>query len=187
VDRQGSPQTANGLPGWRRCFQQMGCRTSRAACGRVPAPWPAGRMGVDIVWYGDPTGLYTIGPKHAHFPATTYAIKGSMDLEVLFLRRLARWQTVERSDRRDSASVTSPSRATSGTPGCYTRVKTWFAAISEYGTMTLRTLQENRIAPRTSHTPARFGLFRLVGPLSRMLDLLLESYLDGTVSVDTAG
>jgi hypothetical protein len=168
--------------------RQMGVQLSAQLVEVYQRPWPAGRLRVDVVWYGGPYGAYTtFSPVHVTISSHDARNQGIYGFEVLF----------HESSHALASAVNEAIAAEFRNRDKPIPRDLWHALLFyttgelvrrdlAYGTMTLSALQG---ADPSSYQPyaARFGLY--TGGWDRfraMLDLYWRPYLDGKITFDTA-
>jgi hypothetical protein len=168
--------------------QQMGVELSAQLADVYQRPWPAGRLRVDIVWYGGPYGAYTsLGPTHATLSSHDVRNQGIYGFEVLFHEGShALAGAVNEAIAREFRTRDKPIPRDLWHALLFYTTGELVRRDLAYGTMTLATLQGTDPSTYQPYA-ARFGLYS--GSWDRfrgMLDLYWRPYLDGRVSFDTA-
>jgi hypothetical protein len=168
--------------------RQMGVELSGQLANVYQKPWPAGRLRVDVVWYGGPYGAYTsLSPIHVTLSSHDARNQGIYGFEVLFHESShalagAVTEAIAREFRQRDKPIPRD---------------LWHALLFyTTGELVRRNLASGSM-PRaslqgedpSSYQPyaARFGLYS--GAWDRfhgMLDLYWLPYLEGKVSFDTA-
>jgi hypothetical protein len=168
--------------------QQMGVELSAQLADVYQRPWPAGRLRVDIVWYGGPYGAYTsLGPTHATLSSHDVRNQGIYGFEVLFHEGShALAGAVNEAIAREFRTRDKPIPRDLWHALLFYTTGELVRRDLAFGTMTLATLQGTDPSTYQPYA-ARFGLYS--GSWDRfrgMLDLYWRPYLDGRVSFDTA-
>jgi hypothetical protein len=168
--------------------RQMGVTLSAQLSEVYQRPWPPGRLRVDVVWYGGPSGAYTtFNPVHVTISSHDIRNQGIYGFEVLF----------HESSHALASAVNEAIAAEFRNRDKPIPRDLWHALLFyttgelvrrdlAYGTMTLSSLQGTDPSNYQPYA-ARFGLY--TGGWDRfrgMLDLYWRPYLDGRVSFDTA-
>jgi hypothetical protein len=168
--------------------QQMGLQLSAQLSEVYQRPWPSGRLRVDVVWYGGPSGAYTtFNPVHVTISSHDLRNQGIYGFEVLF----------HESSHALASAVNEAIAAEFRNRDKPIPRDLWHALLFyttgelvrrdlAYGTMTLSALQGTDPSNYQPYA-ARFGLY--TGGWDRfraMLDLYWRPYLEGRVSFDTA-
>jgi len=168
--------------------QQMGVGLSGQLASVYQTPWPAGRLRVDVVWYGGPFGAYTsLNPVHVTISSHDERNQGVYGFEVLFHESShALAGAVNEAIAREFRDRDKPIPR-----------ELWHALVFyttgelvrrdlAYGTITLTSLQGTDPASYQPYA-AQFGIYSGAWERFRaMLDLYWRPYLDGKISFDTA-
>jgi hypothetical protein len=168
--------------------QQMGVELSAQLAEVYQRPWPAGRLRVDVVWYGGPYGAYTsLGPTHVTLSSHDVRNQGIYGFEVLFHEGShALAGAVNEAIAREFRARDKPIPRDLWHALLFYTTGELVRRDLAYGTMTLTTLQGTDPSNYQPYA-ARFGLYS--GSWDRfrgMLDLYWRPYLDGRVSFETA-
>jgi len=168
--------------------RQLGVELSAQLSEVYQRPWPPGRLRVDVVWYGGPSGAYTtFSPVHVTLSSHDVRNQGIYGFEVLF----------HESSHALASAVNEAIAAEFRNRDKPIPRDLWHALLFyttgelvrrdlAYGTMTLSALQGTDPANYQPYA-ARFGFY--TGGWDRfhgMLDLYWRPYLEGRVSFDTA-
>ncbi len=168
--------------------RQMGLELSGQLADVYQRPWPAGRLRVDVVWYGGPYGAYTsLSPIHVTLSSHDARNQGIYGFEVLFHESShALAGAVTEAIAREFRQRDKPIPRDLWHALLFYTTGELVRRDLAYGTMTLAALQGT---DPSSYQPyaARFGLYSGAWDRFRgMLDLYWRPYLDGKVSFDTA-
>ena len=168
--------------------QQMGVELSGQLAEVYQRPWSAGRLRVDVVWYGGPYGAYTtLRPTHLTLSSHDARNQGIYGFEVLFHEAShALAGAVNEAIAREFRQRDKPIPRDLWHALLFYTTGELVRRDLAYGTMTLAALQGT---DPSSYQPyaARFGLYSGAWDRFRgMLDLYWRPYLDGRVSFDTA-
>ncbi len=168
--------------------QQMGVELAAQLSEVYQRPWPAGRLHVDVVWYGGPYGAYTsLNPIHVTISSQDARDQDIYAFEVLF----------HESSHALAAGVTEAiSREFRARDKPIPR-DLWHALLFyTTGELVRRDLAEGSITFASVDVPdvslyqpyaARYGLYSGGWePFLALLDLYWRPYLDGKVSFDRA-
>jgi hypothetical protein len=168
--------------------QQMGVELSGQLADIYQRPWPAGRLRVDVVWYGGPYGAYTsLSPTHVTIASHDARNQGIYGFEVLFHEAShALAGSVNEAIAREFRKRDKPIPRDLWHALLFYTTGELLRRDLAYGSMTLASLQG---ADPSSYQPyaERFGLYS--GSWERfrgMLDLYWRPYLEGKVSFETA-
>lgn len=172
--------------------QQMGVELSGQLADVYQRPWPAGRLRVDVVWYGGPYGAYTsLSPVHVIISSHDARNRGIYGFEVLFH---------ESSHALAGAVNTLIAREFRARDKPIPR-ELWHALVFyttgelvrrdlSYGTMSgmvARASLQGMDASNYQPYAARFGLYSGAWEGFRgLLDLYWKPYLEGQISFETA-
>jgi hypothetical protein len=168
--------------------QQMGVELSAQLADVYQRPWPAGRLRVDVVWYGGPYGAYTsLGPTHLTISSHDMRNQGIYGFEVLFHEAShALAAAVNEAIAREFRQRDKPIPRDLWHALLFYTTGELVRRDLAYGTMTLAALQGTDASNYQPYA-ARFGLYSGAWNGFRgMLDLYWRPYLEGRVSFDTA-
>jgi len=168
--------------------QQMGVELSEQLADVYQRPWPAGRLRVDVVWYGGPYGAYTsLNPTHVTISSHDARNQGVYGFEVLFHEAShALAGAVTEAIAREFRQRDKPIPRDLWHALLFYTTGELVCRDLAYGTMTIASL--NGVDP-SKYQPyaARFGLYSGAWEGFRgQLDLYWWPYLDSKVSFDTA-
>jgi hypothetical protein len=168
--------------------QQMGVELSVQLADVYQRPWPAGRLRVDVVWYGGPYGAYTsLVPTHLTLSSHDVRNQGIYGFEVLFHEGShALAGAVNEAIAREFRQRDKPIPRDLWHALLFYTTGELVRRDLAFGTMTLAALQGTDPSNYQPYA-ARFGLYS--GSWDRfrgMLDLYWRPYLDGKVSFETA-
>jgi hypothetical protein len=169
-------------------IEQLGVKLSAQLAEVYERPWPAGRLRVDVVWYGGPFGAYTsVGPTHVTISSHDPRNRGVYGFEVLFHETShALAGSVNEAIAREFRQRDKP------IPRDLWHVLLFYTT----GEMVRREVDDGTMAATfqqingsSNYLPyaARFGLYS--GSWERfreLLDLYWRPYLDGKVSFERA-
>ena len=169
-------------------IQQMGVQLSGQLADVYQRPWPAGRLRVDVVWYGGPYGAYTtLSPTHVTIASHDARNRGIYGFEVLFHESShALAGGVNEAIAHDFRERDKPIPRDLWHALLFYTTGELVRRDLAYGTMTLASLQGTDPGAYQPYA-ARFGLYSGGwGRFRAMLDLYWRPYLEGKVSFDTA-
>jgi hypothetical protein len=168
--------------------QQMGVELSGQLSDVYQRPWPAGKLRVDVVWYGGPYGAYTtLNPTHVTISSQDARNQGIYGFEVLFHESShALAGGVNEAISREFRKRDKPIPRDLWHALLFYTTGELLRRDLAYGTMTVASLQG---ADPSSYQPYadRFRLYS--GGWERfrgMLDLYWRPYLENKVSFETA-
>ena len=168
--------------------QQMGVELSGQLSEVYQRPWPAGKLRVDVVWYGGPYGAYTsLSPTHVTISSQDARNQGIYGFEVLFHESShALAGSVNEAISREFRKRDKPIPRDLWHALLFYTTGELLRRDLAYGTMTMASLQG---ADPSSYQPYadRFRLYS--GGWERfrgLLDLYWRPYLENKVSFETA-
>jgi hypothetical protein len=168
--------------------QQMGVELSGQLAEVYQRPWPAGRLRVDVVWYGGPFGAYTsLRPIHVTIASHDPRNQGIYGFEVLFHESShALAGGVNEAIAREFRDRDKPIPRDLWHALLFYTTGELVRRDLTYGSTTSMSLQGLN---SSSYQPyaSRFGLYSGSWDKFRaMLDLYWRPYLDGKTSFDSA-
>jgi hypothetical protein len=169
-------------------IEQLGVELSGQLADVYQSPWPAGRLRVDVVWYGGPYGAYTsLSPTHVTIASHDARIQGIYGFEVLFYEAShALADGVNEAIAREFRNRDKPIPRDLWHALLFYTTGVLLRQDSASGKMTLSSLQG---ADASDYQPnaERFGLYSGAWERFRgMLDLYWRPYLDSKISFDAA-
>jgi hypothetical protein len=168
--------------------RQMGVELSEQLADVYQRPWPAGRLRVDVVWYGGPYGAYTsLNPTHLTISSHDARNQGIYGFEVLFHEAShALAGGVTEAIAREFRQRDKPIPRDLWHALLFYTTGELVRRDLAYGTMTITSLKGTDPSKYQPYA-ARFGLYSGGWEGFRgLLDLYWRPYLDGKVSFDTA-
>jgi hypothetical protein len=169
-------------------IQQLGVELSGQLADVYQSSWPAGRLRVDVVWYGGPCGAYTsLSPTHVTIASHDARNQGIYGFEVLFHEAShALAGSVSQAIAREFRKRDKPIPRDLWHALLFYTTGVLLRRDLASGTMALASSQ-GAVPPTYQPYAERFGLYSGAWERFRgMLDLYWQPYLDGKISFDAA-